>query len=323
MKSVCPRSLRLSAFLLVGPSLHAVAATIDISPSISLNNVPITRVQYDVGGMTVTQTSEATGVTNLGNTSVALKSVTGSGPAMTFFNVAQSKVVNVNPGLAGIAKIGVFNGGTVTSSTGGLTPYANAFAATSTDTNLRNYVFHDLEENPWPLNPAVADADLLFAKALNPGDFLVVSERWGNSSFQLLALAADGNPIVGANLLRLGGSATRVQAGYGIHDWNTGYASTDVPDQAQVLTLFSVAKFFETLGPQPQQGGQQLPQQAVYGLRIFNSDVADIKLLGISDNTFDDNPDNPQVIPEPSSLLVTLTSGLALAFVRRRRVVAR
>lgn len=282
----------------------------DITPG--FNNVPISRVVYDVGGTTVTQTSEATGVSNTGDSSVFLKSITGTGPELTFFNISQAKVINVNPGLSGLTDVGVFNNGIKTPSSNGLVTYADAFAGTSMDTDIRNYNYHDFPP-PWPLDPTVADADLLFAKALNPSDFLVVSERWGNSSFQLLALAADGEPIVGANLLRLGGSATNVPVGYTSHDWNTGYASTDVPSQAQTLTLFSVAKFFERAN---------VAGQAVYGLRIFNTDDADLKVLGISDDTFNNNPDNPEVIPEPSTLLITLAGGLAVVFSRRRRTTA-
>ena len=280
----------------------------DITPSTSLNNAPITRVTYDVGGSTVVQNSEAGGVTNTADTPVLLKGITTGGTDLIYFNTSQAKVVNVNPALAGTPNVGVFNGGTTTSSA---TPaaYAAAQAATSMDTNIRNYGFHDLD--PLLAYPSGADSDLLFGKALNPSDFLVVSERWGNSSFQLLALAADGNPIVGGNLLQLGGSATYVQVGYTVHDWNTGYAAqSNIPTQAQALTLFSVAKFFEGSAVQP---------QAVYGLRIFSTDGADLKLLGVSDNTFEDNPDNP-LVPEPSSLLL-VAGALVFGFVRKRAAI--
>ena len=305
MNHVDLKSAVFSATLLGLSSSAALAATMDITPV--LNNSPISRVTYDVGGSTVIKTSEATGVTQTGDSSVLLKSITSGGTEMTFFNTAQAKVVNVNTGLASTPNVGVFNSGTTTSSSN-TASYASAVAATSMDRNLRNYNFHDLSI-PLPY-PTGVDCDLLFAKALNPADFLVVSERWGNSSFQLLALAADGNPMAGGNLLRLGGSATNVMQGYTVHDWNTGYASaSNVPDQAQALTLFSITKFFE---------GSGLAQQAVYGLRIFSTDGADVKFLGISNNTFDDNPDNPQVVPEPSVLWGFMIGALVLGFVRRR-----
>lgn len=303
-----PRNVLPPGLALTLLPLAAHAASMNILPGV--NNQPISRVVYEVDGDTVVQNSEADRVVEIGNSSVFLKSVTATGPELTYFNISLAKAVNVNPGLTGLSNIGVFNNGANTPSTSGLLSYANAFANTSMDTNIRNYGYHDFGSE-WPLDPAVADADLLFAKAMNPSDSLLVSERWGNSSFQLLALAADGNPIVGANELRIGGSNEDVPVGYTVHDWNTGYAAqSNRNTQAQTLTMFTITKFFE---------GSGLAEQAVYGLRIFNSDDADIKLLGISDDTFDNNPDNPQVIPEPSALLLAMTGALALALKRSRR----
>jgi hypothetical protein len=281
------------------------AATVDVKAG--LNNLVIEQVVYTVGGIPVPQFAEAAGVTNVGNSEVYLTSVKPvGGTALTFFNTGVATVLNINPQMASISGIGIFNNGVTTASNAGFPAYAAALAGTTMDTDLRNFSYHDFL-SPGPTDPAVADWDLQFSKALNPTDSLVVSERWGNSSFQLLALAADGQPIASANILRLGGAGTP-NVGYGAHDWNTGYASLgNVPSQAQALTLFSVGKFFEGAGqPEP-----------VYGLRIFNYDEADIKILGISDNPFTDNPDNP-IIPEPSSLLVAITGGLALTLRRKR-----
>lgn len=285
----------------------AMAATVDIRTG--LNNLAITQVTYSINGSDVTQVAEAAGVTNVGDSEVFLKSLsTASGPNLTFFNTAGAKVLNVNPQLGGISGVGVFDNGTTTASNAGLASYATAIEGTSTDTDLRNFSYHDYL-SPGPTNPAVADLDLHFAKAMNVTDYLVVSERWGNSSFQLLALAADGQPYVGANILRLGGSGGTPGIGYEVHDWNTGYAAANnVSSQAQALTLFSVSKFFE---------GTQATAGPVYGFRIFNYDEADVKILGISDNTFDDNPDNPTV-PEPTALLLSVAGGLMFLCSRRR-----
>lgn len=286
----------------------AMAATVDIRTG--LNNLAINHITYSINGSDVNQAAEAAGVTNVGNSEVLLKKIGAvSGPELTFFNTAGAKVLNVNPQLSGISGVGVFNNGTTTASNAGLAAYAAAVEGTSKDTDLRNFSYHDYL-SPGPTNPAVADLDLHFAKGLDLTDYLVVSERWGNSSFQLLALAANGQPYAGANTLRLGGAGGTPGIGYEVHDWNTGYAAaSNVSDQAQALTLFSVAKFFE---------GTQAITGPVYGLRIFNYDEADVKILGISDNTFADNPDNPNVVPEPTALLLSLAGGMMFLCARRR-----
>ncbi len=288
-------------------TVPAMAATMDIRTG--LNNVAITKVTYSVNGSDVVQTTEATGVNHIGDSEVFLKSISsGVGPDLTFFNTAGALAVNVNPELAGISGVGVFDNGTTTASNAGMGPYATAIAGTSMDTDIRNFSYHDYLL-PGPTNPLVADLDLLFAKAINTSDYLVVSERWGNSSFQLLALAADGKPYEGANILRLGGSGGTPGIGYEVHDWNTGYAAAgNVSTQAQALTLFSAAKFFE---------GTSAIAGPIYGLRIFNYDEADVKILGISSNTFADNPDNP-LVPEPSAALLSLVGGMAFLWGRRR-----
>ncbi|RYD37618.1 MAG: hypothetical protein EOP85_17470, partial [Verrucomicrobiaceae bacterium] len=165
-----------------------------------LNNLAITSVTYTIGGSTVAQLTEASGVTNVGDSPVYLKSVgTASGPDLTFFNTAGAKVFNVNPELGTTGGVGVFDNGVTTPSNAGLSAYAAAVEGTSMDTDIRNFGYHDYL-SPGPTDPAVADLDLQFAKAMNLTDYLVVTERWGNSSFQLLALAADGEPYVGANI---------------------------------------------------------------------------------------------------------------------------
>jgi hypothetical protein len=161
------------------------------------------------------------------------------------------------------------------------------------NTDLRNFGYHDYL-SPGPTTPGTADLDLLFYRALNLDDYILVSERWGNSTFTVTALMADGNPYPNANVLRLGGSGGTFGVGYEVHDWNTGYAAaTNVPSQAQALTLFSIEKFFESVGPAQNQPGP-------------------------SANSFLDNPVNPQVVPEPSSALMILL-GSAFVLGSRKR----
>jgi hypothetical protein len=287
------------------------AAVIDLTPS--SNNIAIEQLLLLVNGAPVLQTTEAGGVTSTGDNPVIVTSVrvTDGAPVdLKFFNNHGAAAVNVNPQLSTISGVGVFDGGTViTSKNQGHQAYGDAFAAASQNTNLRNFAYHDYL-SPGPTNPAVADLDLLFFRALNLDDYVLMSERWGNSSFSVTALKADGTAYANANVLRLGGSGGAFGVGYQVHDWNTGYAAaTNQPSQAQALTLFSVEKFFE---------GTNGLAGPVYGLRIHNVGEADVKVMGISNNTFADNPQNPMLVPEPSTCLIAFIGIAILASSRKR-----
>lgn len=297
-------------FILLATEASLSAAILNITPGV--NNMAIQSVELVIGGNVVLQTGEATGVTNAtSNSEVNVKSVsisTGSPVILNlnYFNTEGAQVVNVNPQLSSITGVGVFDNGVKSLSTGA--NYAKAYADTSLDTDLRNFTFHDFLA-PGPPTPDVPDLDLLFYRALNLDDYLLVSERWGNSVLQVTALMADGTPYATANVLKLGGSGGSSGVGYGLYDWNTGIASKDIfPTQAQTLTVFSVSKFFE---------GTQGIQGPVYGLRIDNDGEADPKFLGISNNTFSNNPENP-LIPEPSTLLMFLSASLLFLGSRNR-----
>lgn len=291
------------------------AATLQIAPQISpgSNNAPISQVVYNVNGIdTAPQTTEAADVDFSGNSSVTVKSirVTDGGPVdLTFFNTEGAKVVNVNPEQSAISGIGVYKNGSVTSSNSGLAAYAEAVAATSLDTDLRNYQFRD-NLSPGPTTAGTSDFDLLFLRALKPDDYLMVTERWGNAFFTMTALMEDGTPYPMANTLHLGlmDGIIFSPTGYQAYDWNTGYAPANVASQAQAITVFSVRKFFE---------GTNLNPAPVYGVRIDNDGEADIKIVGASNNTFSDNPYNPQVVPEPSAISLALLGAACL--LRRRR----
>lgn len=271
------------------------------------NNQPISQVVYDVGGSELVQMNEATGVENVGNTPILLKSVNAGGKTLSYYNLGQTKVLNVNPELALTSGVGVVNNSTVVLSNSDYTAYLDAIAATSMDTNLRNYGFHDFLSLPIT-DPNAADYDLHFFKAFAEGDSFLLSERWGNSTIQLMALGSDGVPYSGANVINLGGFINP-GVGYDAYDWTTGFASSmNVPGQAQALTLFSAQKFFD---------GTSNAYQPVYGLRVFNQTEADLKILGISDDTFADNLNNPQ-IPEPSAWCAMI-SCIVGALLRRKR----
>lgn len=302
-----PPHKALIAFLFCSPSLHA--AVIDVIPG--SHNAPILSITYSVNGSDVVQNTEATDVVSNSDTPVYVKSVSisdGSPVVLSHFNTEGAVVVNVNSQQLTISGIGVFNNGAVTTSNAGLAAYADAVAGTSMDTDLKNFTFHDLLSNT--VSGQGADYDLLFYRGLQLDDYFMVSERWGNSEFEVTALDQNGNPYANANVLRIGanGGVIYTPDGYQVYDWVTGYAaSTNVATQSQAITLFSVQKFFEsTIGP----------SGPVFGLRINNDFEADFKIVGISANSFSDNPLNP-VVPETSACLFALAgTGLLL---RRRR----
>lgn len=286
----------------------AEAAVINVTPGV--NNLPIQRVVYTIGGNDVIQTTEATGVSVVGDSEVSVKSIRvnhGGIVDLEYINTYGATVLNVNPGLASISGIGVFDNGVNTPSNGGLAAFGSAVAATTTNSDLRNFTYYDFLA-PGPPTAGVPDYDLVYVKAMQPDDYVLVSERFGNTFFEVTPLKADGTPYAGANTLRFGGSGG---ASYSVYDWNSGYAAaSNNPAQAQAFSVASVSKFFE---------GTSVTPGPVYGFRIDNDGEADTKILIVSNNPFDDNPDHPMLVPEPSVALFATLAGFGLAC--RRRVV--
>jgi hypothetical protein len=285
------------------------AQTLNILPG--TNNVPISSVFYTIDGITVHQTAEATGVAVNRNSPVFLKAVVvndgGISKTLDSFNSLGAVVTNLN--LTSSAKgVGVFKNGSITT-TSDIGAFATSLAGITQDTDLLNYNFYDgVSGLP---GSTTADYDLLFAKGLGSDDFVLVSERDGNTFFTVVPLGADGSVIAGANSLRFGGPTT-----LGTHlayDWNSGYASsTYLSNQSFGFSVAKVDKFFE---------GTAIAPQTVFGFRIDNNGEADVKFFGLSDNSFSNNPNNPNpLIPEPSSLLLSAFSSLLL-FRRQRRDV--
>ncbi|RYD85699.1 MAG: PEP-CTERM sorting domain-containing protein [Verrucomicrobiaceae bacterium] len=282
------------------------AAVLNVLPGV--NNVPITKVTYTVGGNDVNQLASAVGVTNVGDTPVVVKSVVindnGNTKNLNYVNNAGATIVNVNPQLGTIAGIGVFDHGTHIASKNNLAAFTSALAVTTSNFDLRNFTYYDYL-NPSPPTAGVPDYDILYTKAMNFDDYILVSERNGNTFFRVTPLQADGTPYAGANSLLFGGSGGNP---YTVYNWNSGYAAaSNNPDQAQAFSVASVGKFFEGTGVTP---------GPVYGFRIDNDGEADVKIVLISDNPFDDNPLRP--VPEPSSAMAFAAGALALLARRRR-----
>ncbi len=303
-----PHSLfRLSLACLAG-SVSSKAVTINVLPGV--NNVPITRVIYGIpGSPDVVQTSSAVGVAvTPADTAIDVKSVrvnnNGLLVDLNFVNTQGATVMNVNPELATISGVGVFNHGSTTNSNGpgGLAAFNTALAATASDFDLRNFCFYDylLPSNP---TPTVPDYDIIYSVPMELTDFLVVSERNGNTYFEVTPLKEDGTPFEFANKLLFGGSGG---APYTVYDWNSGYAAAgNEPTQAQAFSVASAAKFFE--------GTTETPGP-IYGFRIDNDGQADVKMVVISNTPFEN-----RLVPEPSTALLSLGTALLFSFSRSRR----
>jgi len=261
------------------------------------NSVNITEVVYERNNLDVIQTSSATSITNT-NDSIFLKNATindnGTVKNLKFFNDG-GVISNVNF-TANTTGVGVINNGVITSiENDGLASYTTALAGILNDTNINNYAFYDAVSNIPP--SGMSDFDILFANAFRSTDYIAVTERNGNTFFDLTALDVNGNVIVDADILQFNSStgSLNTSGSAGGYDWNTGFANTNYEDdQPQWMTIAS-AGLFNT-------------STEVYGFRIDNNGEADVKFFGISDTPF---------VPEPSS---TALLGLgALTFLIRRK----
>jgi len=257
------------------------------------------------------------GVTGpLSNNPVTLKSMRlnngGLLVDLNFVNSVGATVVNVNPQLASISGIGVFNhnSANVTSDgLGGLSAFSTALASTFSNTNLRNFSYYDFLSTP-PTS-GVPDYDVLYTQPMLPTDYIVITERNGNTFFRVTPLGMDGLPIASTNVLLFGGLITDPANGpsYSRYQWNSGYAAAgNFPSQAQAFTATSALKFFEGTGVTP------VP---IKGFRIDNDGEADVKIIIMSETSFE-----TRVIPEPSSFLMSLGAGLLFALSRGRKRLA-
>jgi len=292
MKNLLKTGILLAVFAPLAQAINYI----DILPG--SHNVLITRVTYEVDGVIVVQDAPAMGVAVMRNAPVYLKSVSieqgGVQQTLDSHNSLGASVANVGFTNA-TGGVGVFDNGLKTQ-TSSLAAFKTALAATTQDTDLMNYTYYDHVSN-MPA-PGVADYDLLFERGFKTDDYLLVSERWGNTYFTLTPLDASGEVIVGTNTLRFGyptGDA------YTKYDWNSGYAASSyVSDQAMAFTVASVTKFFE---------GSQTTPQTVFGFRVDNDGEADVKFFGLSGNP---------LIPEPSSALLSALTALGLMLRRKR-----
>jgi hypothetical protein len=183
----------------IGLSGASHAVTIHVLPGV--NNVPITQVICGIpGSPDVVPTTSQVGVTGpLTDTAVIVKSVQVNNRGLlvdlNFVNTMGAMVTNMNPALDTIPGIGVFNHGVTTPSNGpgGLTAYTSALESTASDFDLGNFAYYDDVPSGSPTS-GVPDYDILYAQPMAPTDYLLVSERNGNTYFEVTALKQDGTP---------------------------------------------------------------------------------------------------------------------------------
>lgn len=268
------------------------------------NMATITEVTYNVGGNSLTQENQASGSNQVSGavetTNISIEEG-GNSKDLTFYNLGNAKIVNNN--FSNPAGVGVYNttsGSTVvTIENDGMAAYEAAVIESATNRNLMNYLFYD-GTSGLP-DDGVADFDILFRNSWTADDYLVVAERNGNTYFELTPLDVNGDVIADANVLKFDSA----------YNWRSGYENEFDENDGQDMwfTATSIKTFYQETS---------ITFSEIYGFRVNNDGDADVKFFGASDDTFENNPKNPNVIPEPSQFGV-VASLLAISLVAGRR----
>jgi len=186
-------------------------------------------------------------------------------------NVLQVSVSNLNiPDRARDGDVRVKRSGKVVSDLGdreenggGRSKFAQEVEKTLRSKNLRDYI--DYSSGSRSRMDSDHDFDVSFSPLTND-DFLVVMERYGNSTFDLRPLDATGKPIPGGNRLA-----------FRAYSWNTGHAPSDQGQQAMFFSVIDIEKF-----------GVNTNFQSIAGFRVNNDGGADFKFFTISSDSFED-----------------------------------
>ena len=293
------------------------------TPAYNDRFLPISQVTYEIGGASVTQSTEVTGgVVVVESRPVFVTQVVAGGRTLEFFNFTGAILRN-SSGIFGQSNITinetgigtVDHTGTQVKVSDGKAAFDAALTATTQNNNILDYIYYDGSVGTTPDAPY--DYDMLFTRGLEASDAFLIQERNGNTFFRIDALGADGNVIAGANALVFGGTSDdqTEQGGTPLtrYDWNSGYASTYDDDQPIVFTVAETSVFFAGTSV-------ATSDQIVYGFRIDNNGNADVKFFGLGDDPFENNPPNP--VPEPSAFAGMLGVAALLLVARRRSIKA-
>lgn len=229
-------------------------------------NVPITGAQIlRAGTTTLTQNASASSVTLVTNDTLELTRLNildnGVPKSLAVVNRGGGVVRNVNVGPISTS-YGVVNAGVnQTLASLGMEAFRLLAASTASNANLNNYI----DDGRGDLLPdGNSEYDMMFDLPYNADDFVIMSERWGNSTARLTPLDAAGNVIPNCNALQLGSP----------YDWNTGLASNFLSSQPYWITVVKASTFGTS--------------QPIHGFRV-DTHGADIKFFGMSESTFLDN----------------------------------
>ena len=279
------KKLFLITVLLLAGLRGGAQTIIDVNPKATPTNLmKITQVTLDDNGTTVVQNSSPNTLKQR-TTAVDVLSVVAAGKTLSAFNIdgAQVTLRGFDEGGWNGTGVGVLNAdGTKVVLKDNKPAFRTAVEGTLQNVNLNNYIYYDSVSPSIP--PNIPDYDINFRFAFTPDDALFVMERWGNTYFTLKPLDINGNVIAGANTLRFG-----YPSGTAVYDWDTGFANSVYnSSQSYWFSVASIAKFFE---------GTSVPadQQLVFGFQVDNDGEADVKFVGLSEDTFTDNPFNPKI----------------------------
>jgi len=184
-------------------------------------------------------------------------------------NVLQTSVSNLNfPSDIGDNDVTVKRGGKVVARVGDIKDgkadqFAHEIEKSLTSTNLRDYI--DYAGGTRELYDSDFDFDVSFSPLTND-DYLVVMERFGNSTFDLRPLDANGELIPGGNRLV-----------FRAYSWNTGHAPSDQPGQAMFFSVIDIEKF-----------GVDTDLNSISGFRVNDDGGADFKFFTIGSESFED-----------------------------------
>jgi len=234
------------------------------------NNVPITAAKILRNGSTlIQQNTSAAGVSAVTTESLDLVELAivdaGRPRTLSVTNRGGGSVtqVNVSPSstLYGVANQGVVQ----TIASLGMETFRLLAAATASNSDLNNYIDDSSGDT---LPDGNSEYDILFNFPFQTHDYVIMSERFGNSSASLTPLNAAGEIIPGSNPVLFTPT----------YDWNTGLASPIQSSQPYWLTCVRASTFGVT--------------QPIYGFRVDTSG-ADIKFFGMSETGFSADPGPP------------------------------
>ena len=157
--------------------------------------------------------------------------------------------------------------------------FTSALEDMANSPDLMQFLYYDGATNI----PDGGDFDIAFVRGYLDTDFISVGERNGNTDFVLIPLDEFGNVIANADSVRFGEIAgTSSGNGTTRYDWDIGFSPSNLSTQSMIFSVIS-ADLFNTGG------------EPIFGFRIDNEGDADVKIMGLTETNFDNNPINPQI----------------------------